>query len=47
MNSALKTIFKFNVMHFQEGTMGAVNGMRPTGKVSTQKLAAPYLNEHN
>lgn len=29
---ALQTVFDFNVMRFQQGTMGAVNGMRPDGK---------------
>ncbi|XP_053264076.1 non-lysosomal glucosylceramidase [Podarcis raffonei] len=29
--SALKTIFERNVMGFSQGTMGAVNGMRPSG----------------
>ncbi|XP_028657263.2 non-lysosomal glucosylceramidase [Erpetoichthys calabaricus] len=29
--SALKTIFDLNVMSFANGTMGAVNGMRPNG----------------
>jgi non-lysosomal glucosylceramidase len=32
---ALETIFKFNVLHFAQGTMGAVNGMHPNGKVDT------------
>jgi non-lysosomal glucosylceramidase len=30
---ALETIFKFNVLRFAQGTMGAVNGMRPNGKI--------------
>lgn len=32
--SALVTVFKNNVLKFQDGTMGAVNGMRPNGQVS-------------
>ena len=32
---ALETIFKFNVLRYAQGTMGAVNGMRPNGKVDT------------
>ena len=32
--SALKTVFQMNVMRFQGGFMGAVNGMRPDGRVS-------------
>ncbi|XP_069482882.1 non-lysosomal glucosylceramidase isoform X2 [Ambystoma mexicanum] len=31
--SALQTIFELNVKQFAGGTMGAVNGMRPDGKV--------------
>lgn len=33
MLSALRTIFQNNVMGFQNGQMGAVNGMRPDGQV--------------
>jgi non-lysosomal glucosylceramidase len=29
---ALQTVFDFNVMKFEGGTMGAVNGMTPDGK---------------
>lgn len=29
--SALKTVFDFNVMGFEDGRLGAVNGMRPDG----------------
>ena len=32
--SALVTVYKNNVLKFQDGTMGAVNGMRPNGQVS-------------
>ena len=31
--SALKTIFELNVMKYQNGEQGAVNGMRPDGRV--------------
>lgn len=31
--SALSTVYKYNVLQFQDGTMGAVNGMRPNGQV--------------
>lgn len=31
--SALLAVYKHNVLQFQEGTMGAVNGMRPNGQV--------------
>ncbi|XP_066991839.2 non-lysosomal glucosylceramidase isoform X2 [Anabrus simplex] len=31
--SALRKIFDFNVMKFKNGTMGAVNGMTPDGKI--------------
>jgi non-lysosomal glucosylceramidase len=30
--SALKTIFEHNVLPFDGGRMGAINGMRPDGK---------------
>ncbi|XP_025049265.1 non-lysosomal glucosylceramidase [Alligator sinensis] len=36
--SALKTIFEMNVMGFSDGTMGAVNGMRPDGVPDTTSL---------
>uniref|UniRef100_A0A4W3ICV7 Non-lysosomal glucosylceramidase n=1 Tax=Callorhinchus milii TaxID=7868 RepID=A0A4W3ICV7_CALMI len=35
---ALKTIFDLNVMSFANGTMGAVNGMRPDGTVDTSSV---------
>ena len=35
---ALETVFKFNVMGYAEGNMGAVNGMRPDGKVDTTSI---------
>jgi len=38
--SALKTVFQMNVMRFQGGFMGAVNGMRPDGRVDTSSLQA-------
>ena len=34
IESALKTVFQMNVMRYQGGFMGAVNGMRPDGRVS-------------
>jgi non-lysosomal glucosylceramidase len=36
--SALETIFQHNVMGFQGGSMGAVNGMRPDGKVDRTNM---------
>nr|MBN1228474.1 bile acid beta-glucosidase [Anaerolineae bacterium] len=36
--SALKTVFAFNVEQFEMGEMGAVNGMRPDGRVDTTSL---------
>ncbi|XP_043543049.1 non-lysosomal glucosylceramidase isoform X3 [Chiloscyllium plagiosum] len=36
--SALKTIFDLNVMSFANGTMGAVNGMRPNGTIDTSSV---------
>ncbi|XP_061468542.1 non-lysosomal glucosylceramidase [Rhineura floridana] len=38
VRSALKTIFELNVMGFSEGTMGAVNGMRPSGVPDTSSV---------
>ncbi|XP_072353279.1 non-lysosomal glucosylceramidase isoform X2 [Scyliorhinus torazame] len=35
---ALKTIFDLNVMSFANGTMGAVNGMRPNGTIDTSSV---------
>ncbi|XP_031554727.1 non-lysosomal glucosylceramidase-like [Actinia tenebrosa] len=40
VTSVLRTIFENNVMKFQEGTMGAVNGMRPNGQLDTSSLQA-------
>jgi non-lysosomal glucosylceramidase len=34
-NSALRTIYEYNVLKFADGQMGAVNGMRPDGAVDT------------
>lgn len=38
VKSALKTIFRLNVMGFCEGRMGAVNGMLPSGEVDTSTI---------
>lgn len=38
--SALTTIFEYNVLRFHNGRMGAVNGMRPDGKVDTSSVQA-------
>lgn len=35
---ALKQVFEFNVMQYEEGLMGAVNGMRPDGRVDTTTM---------
>ena len=32
---ALEKVFEYNVKRFASGTMGAVNGMRPDGRVDT------------
>ena len=40
--SALTTVYKYNVLRFQDGNMGAVNGMRPNGQVRLSMLL-----EHN
>ncbi len=36
--SALKKVYEFNVKQFEDGEMGAVNGMRPDGRVDTTCL---------
>jgi non-lysosomal glucosylceramidase len=36
--SALKLVYDLNVMRFEEGTLGAVNGMRPDGTVDRSCL---------
>lgn len=36
--SALKTVYRFNVKQFEEGEMGAVNGMYPEGRVDTSTM---------
>jgi non-lysosomal glucosylceramidase len=38
LGSALAKIFEFNVKQFEEGQMGAVNGMRPDGRVDTSSI---------
>lgn len=38
IRSALQTIFELNVKRFAGGTMGAVNGMRPDGKIDTSSV---------
>lgn len=36
--AALLTVYDWNVMRFQNGAMGAVNGMRPDGKVDRSSM---------
>lgn len=38
IQSALRTVYELNVMGFQGGTMGAVNGMRPDGTVDQSDM---------
>ena len=38
MISALTTVFEYNVLRFHNGRLGAVNGMRPDGKVGCTSL---------
>ncbi|HEY1014542.1 MAG TPA: non-lysosomal glucosylceramidase [Herpetosiphonaceae bacterium] len=38
VRQALRTVFEYNVMRFVDGTMGAVNGMRPDGQVDNANL---------
>lgn len=35
IGQGLRTIFEYNVSKFGDGTLGAVNGMRPDGKIDT------------
>ena len=35
---ALKTVYRTNVLGFQNGTMGAMNGMRPDGSIDTSSM---------
>jgi non-lysosomal glucosylceramidase len=37
-DAALKKIFKYNVMGFKDGRLGAMNGMRPNGKLDKTGL---------
>ena len=41
MISALTTVFEYNVLRFHNGRLGAVNGMRPDGKVGCIVRAVP------
>ena len=36
--SALKTVFDYNVMRLHKGTLGAMNGMRPDGKIDRTSI---------
>lgn len=47
VTKALRTIFENNVMKFQEGTMGAVNGMRPNGQVTLAFVERLWQLIHN
>ncbi|XP_072050997.1 non-lysosomal glucosylceramidase-like [Amphiura filiformis] len=38
VKTALKTVHKMNVMAFRDGHFGAVNGVRPNGKIDTTSL---------
>jgi non-lysosomal glucosylceramidase len=40
VDSALKSIYTHNVLQFQDGQMGAVNGMYPDGRVVSNEQAA-------
>ena len=43
IQSTLKVIFQNNVMRFEGGFMGAVNGMRADGTVRSPKNCTVYL----
>ncbi|PIK61130.1 putative non-lysosomal glucosylceramidase-like [Apostichopus japonicus] len=38
VQSALRTIYEMNVLSMKDGTFGAINGMRPNGKVDSTSL---------
>lgn len=38
MLSALRKIYEFNVLKFRDGSLGAVNGMLPSGEVDRSSL---------
>ena len=38
IQSCLETIYEYNVMKYANGHRGAVNGMRPNGKVDTTSM---------
>lgn len=38
VQSALRTVYEMNVLSMKDGTFGAVNGMRPNGKVDSTSL---------
>ena len=38
IKSALKTIYEMNVMGFRDGQFGAMNGVKPNGKVDITSL---------
>eukprot|EP01134_Creolimax_fragrantissima_P001563 CFRG1563T1 len=43
VQSALKTIYDFNVMSVKNGTMGAMNGMRPDGSIDHTSMQSEEI----
>jgi non-lysosomal glucosylceramidase len=43
VESALRTIYAFNVQQYGDGQMGAVNGMRPDGQIDTSDLQSQEM----
>ena len=43
IQSCLKTIFEFNVMKYGNGQQGAVNGMRPNGKIDKTSMQSEEM----
>ena len=43
--TTLQTIFKYNVMMFQNGTMGAINGMKTNGQIDKTSLQSQEVCE--
>ena len=43
--TTLQTIFEYNIMKFQNGTMGAINGMKPNGQIDKTSLQSQEVWE--
>lgn len=43
VESSLRTIYRFNVQQYGDGQMGAVNGMRPDGRIDTSDIQSAEM----